>query len=161
MRPKSDKEIAGVKKISIHASHAGCDAFPVGYLLKYHSISIHASHAGCDYEYKQDTKHKLISIHASHAGCDAVGTYAVFLPSKFQSTHPMRDATKAFKDAVESAVKISIHASHAGCDFNTCNYTSSKLISIHASHAGCDRLAKKTIQMLNISIHASHAGCDY
>ena len=80
-------------RISIHASHAGCDfhhlhecdagqyfnpRIPCGMrlwtsilLIKLCAISIHASHAGCD---SKRTTGRLqiagISIHASHAGCD-------------------------------------------------------------------------------------------
>ena len=57
---------------------------------------------------------------------------------EFQSTHPMRDATKnGKKGAVYNA--ISIHASHAGCDQSRDSiWLFPKKISIHASHAGCD-----------------------
>ena len=104
--------------------------------------------------------------------------------SKFQSTHPMRDAT--FKATIASylAGEISIHASHAGCDFRRTNslsycwnfnpripcgmrlcpsleFTVIDFISIHASHAGCDFAVATTGGINAISIHASHAGCDF
>ena len=81
------------------------------------TISIHASHAGCDLRcFSSRYEAAFISIHASHAGCDraivnAVNELCNFnpripcgmrltllsgLPTQwtFQSTHPMRDATK-------------------------------------------------------------------
>ena len=80
------------------------------------SISIHASHAGCDAVAAQDDIDNLISIHASHAGCDEGNTsggkvdknfnpripcgmrrpqaVSMSAPCQFQSTHPMRDATR-------------------------------------------------------------------
>ena len=82
-------------------------------------------------------REQIISIHAPHAGCDGTtGTPAVrvtdFNPrtpcgvrrgtpfflrrrEKFQSTHPMRGATKKFFSTSRNA-RISIHAPHAGCD---------------------------------------------
>ena len=59
------------------------------------AISIHAPHAGCDLE-----KHPIesggitISIHAPHAGCDQSAVSNGF-NAIFQSTHPMRGATRA------------------------------------------------------------------
>ena len=83
-----------------------------------HQISIHASHAGCDIDFHEFGRlfHK-ISIHASHAGCDLSGTLLVAVMGLiFQSTHPMRDATRQPCRVPPSRYPISIHASHAGCD---------------------------------------------
>ena len=56
-----------------------------------------------------------ISIHAPHAGCDLLRVRGVCPCGLFQSTHPMRGATKnewiKFPEPI-----ISIHAPHAGCD---------------------------------------------
>ena len=78
-------------------------------------ISIHASHAGCDRVVRFYFNHFLISIHASHAGCDIAQLFLGMFLIKFQSTHPMRDAT-FIADFICPATIISIHASHAGCD---------------------------------------------
>ena len=82
--------------ISIHAPHAGCDNGQKRPHAPYGAISIHAPHAGCDY-YKgaQDILSK-ISIHAPHAGCDVIHPRLYSHPSAFQSTHPMRGATRTF-----------------------------------------------------------------
>ena len=102
--------------------------------------------------------------------------------SRFQSTHPMRDATGKPLHIFRSFT-ISIHASHAGCDPLLSSSHASDIISIHASHAGCDFSTHckvpSTIDfnpripcgmrhcwlavwvvVSRISIHASHAGCD-
>ena len=57
----------------------------------------------------------FISIHASHAGCDSQATEVIMAMIKFQSTHPMRDATELAGNCKNYRI-ISIHASHAGCD---------------------------------------------
>ena len=60
-------------------------------------ISIHAPHAGCDGEEKDDIIEKIkISIHAPHAGCDRILLTIWTSKRSFQSTHPMRGATKEF-----------------------------------------------------------------
>ena len=80
--------------ISIHASHAGCDALVSDQVsLLVPMISIHASHAGCDPGSRSPGSRIPISIHASHAGCDL-----------YRFIYPPGDPL------------ISIHASHAGCD---------------------------------------------
>ena len=100
----------------------------------------------------------------------------------FQSTHPMRDATKQqkclelmiqdFNPRIPCGMRhlrwtpellaevISIHASHAGCDSSIYFTRLINAISIHASHAGCDSSIYFTRLINAISIHASHAGCD-
>ncbi len=58
----------------------------------------------------------------------------------FQSTHPMRGATRDLWDFAGSH-RISIHAPHAGCDPALIGLTgNSHKISIHAPHAGCDTI---------------------
>ncbi len=78
-------------------------------------ISIHASHAGCD-GMSYFVKAKLYDFNP-RIPCGmrqlVVGTNVIMGP--FQSTHPMRDATKALFDDLAD-LEISIHASHAGCD---------------------------------------------
>ena len=100
----------------------------------------------------------------------------------FQSTHPLRGATRVPVD--RHAVRlISIHAPLAGCDalvtvlsamtgtFQSTHplrgATAGKkalvrqaLISIHAPLAGCDYTARQVALQLLISIHAPLAGCD-
>ena len=65
--------------ISIHAPRAGCDVLPYIQFLSVASISIHAPRAGCD-----DGAVGIASIHTS-----------------FQSTHPVRGATRKAVKAKE------------------------------------------------------------
>ena len=99
MRDATLSQSLGLKpggKISIHASHAGCDTKQIAGNTDHLGISIHASHAGCDDTASRVTcKPSLISIHASHAGCDFDTSSCTFSPKIFQSTHPMRDATRS------------------------------------------------------------------
>ena len=116
MRGATKRYIQGlwVLAISIHAPHAGCDAF-LRMPAALHQISIHAPHAGCDLKYIIDNHACLpISIHAPHAGCDMQ-----------RKAHGVEQW-------------ISIHAPHAGCDINHAGRWLHRLISIHAPHAGCD-----------------------
>ena len=146
-------------QISIHAPHARCDN-DGEQGTKLIIISIHAPHARCDPKRFANIAQKAISIHAPHARCDIVKTVfdremADFNPrtpcevrlftalngvasGEFQSTHPMRGATKdADLDRMQGT--ISIHAPHARCDhmqeMPALNWQS---ISIHAPHARCD-----------------------
>ena len=100
-------------------------------------ISIHATHAGGDYELRTNRNAGGISIHATHAGGDVTIRECGKGDGLFQSTPPMRVATRddgacgnrhdfnprhpcgwrrqytGYKDADG---KISIHATHAGGD---------------------------------------------
>ena len=58
------------------------------------SISIYAPHAGCDPAEPRIDRIRIISIHAPHVGCDEKDLIEIVSPSGFQSTHPMRGATK-------------------------------------------------------------------
>ena len=161
MRDATDAQTSkqGAIKISIHASHAGCDPLliliaasityfnpriPCG-MRRSGTIYLEAStdfnpRIPCGMRQKganMACKTKGISIHASHAGCDQRLGVIKLRISRFQSTHPMRDATA--EDAANWIDNnISIHASHAGCDEYTDLEAELEAISIHASHAGCD-----------------------
>ena len=93
-------------------------------------------------------KYFLISIHAPHAGCDFPSlSVNVRIVPKFQSTHPMRGATRGRRKLWLPRNKISIHAPHAGCDVcPVCGEETSVYISIHAPHAGCDTLKRLSTQ---------------
>ena len=100
----------------------------------------------------------------------------------FQSTHPVRGATKDDAFALV-APPISIHAPREGCDTRTTLLLSSHppfqsthpvrgatnetfrlaedvYISIHAPREGCDETALNDMQSTSISIHAPREGCD-
>ena len=83
-----------VKPISIHAPHAGCDYAFVSIVKFILDISIHAPHAGCDQISSWPLHLTLISIHAPHAGCDFKVPLGIAVGIPFQSTHPMRGATR-------------------------------------------------------------------
>ena len=80
---------------------------------------------------------KGISIHAPLAGCDCFHLLPHRASSGFQSTHPLRGATKAIVK-IEKLMKISIHAPLAGCDKTDYGSNAGAGISIHAPLAGCD-----------------------
>ena len=108
---------------------------------------------------------------------------AAHMSAEFQSTHPLRGATRVTPPAPRhplhfnprtpcgvrppekhirsSSCSISIHAPLAGCDAGayktTCVQT---VISIHAPLAGCDVVAVLACIAAGISIHAPLAGCD-
>ena len=106
---------------------------------KFFCISIHAPHAGSDptlHTHKGDNM--TISIHAPHAGSDTGYSKEGFSFEGFQSTLPMRGATKRIAcSAVHQG--ISIHAPHAGSDKAHAQNHYLDCISIHAPHAGSDR----------------------
>ena len=103
-----------------------------------YDISIHAPLTGCDrYTCIQCRYEMLISIHAPLTGCDSRSNqwnicFDYFNPrtpygmrlyileivkinEKFQSTHPLRDATVEGCDKY-ALIAISIHAPLTGCD---------------------------------------------
>ena len=80
-------------------------------------------------------------------------------PIKFQSTHPVRGATRCAYDLHAQRV-ISIHAPRAGCDTIFGGGTWEQIISIHAPRAGCDFIVPVDFMSFRISIHAPRAGCD-
>ena len=58
-------------------------------------ISIHAPREGCDPCRRGHGRHGMvISIHAPREGCDTTSKPTFALRVKFQSTHPVRGATK-------------------------------------------------------------------
>ena len=79
--------------ISIHAPLAGCDSLRPAFLPD-SDISIHAPLAGCDYGCEVDRSAKKISIHAPLAGCDHDLPFLYEQAKVFQSTHPLRGATR-------------------------------------------------------------------
>ena len=103
------------REISIHAPRAGSD-----------------THGQCSFGYGFS-----ISIHAPRAGSDAFILHFQCLFSLFQSTLPVRGATKA-RIGVEGPVDISIHAPRAGSDDGAAPAGMGVGISIHAPRAGSD-----------------------
>ena len=141
---------------------APCGARPSAYGVQCRNriISIHAPHAGrdCARTFRPWFRFR-ISIHAPHAGRDRP-RLILFLQScnfnprapcgarrrsqggrsskrKFQSTRPMRGATRRNAER-EPSRRISIHAPHAGRDYLYGFSHAQTPISIHAPHAGRD-----------------------
>ena len=190
--------------ISIHAPLAGCDQEICCKALGKDGISIHAPLAGCD-DHRVLFRHAVpISIHAPLAGCDLAVSRssrraANFNPrtpcgvrpesgnrrrqwEEFQSTHPLRGATRKRHDLHRKS-EISIHAPLAGCDrcwrrsrrrsshFNprtpcgvrrnrhTGGLTWTRFQSTHPLRGATDHrvLFRHAVP---ISIHAPLAGCD-
>ena len=184
--------------ISIHAPLAGCDpAQPMhrrllqvfqsthplrgataqitAYLQSLKDISIHAPLAGCDARCSYIHPQTSISIHAPLAGCDYLMPEFPAEDAIFQSTHPLRGATRPpcrssrrpahFNPRTPCGVRlpdariprrgrdISIHAPLAGCDPSPAFQSTHPLrgaTGLNYTRAG-DGL---------ISIHAPLAGCD-
>ena len=79
-----------------------------------------------------------ISIHAPLTGCDYFLQVAVLVSVQFQSTHPLRDATR-LDNFYSCFYNISIHAPLTGCDGGVrLGYNCYLYISIHAPLTGCD-----------------------
>ena len=103
-----------VAGISIHAPHAGrdgkADADDVG-----GGISIHAPHAGRDFSPASFRSTGSDFNPRAPCGARPIASNALKTRSTFQSTRPMRGATKALRH-VPLLPAISIHAPHAGRD---------------------------------------------
>ena len=150
--------------ISIHAPRAGCDVLP-RQDSKLSQISIHAPRAGCDHQTASKGHSEAISIHAPRAGCDlgrkacpartvhfnprtpcgvrqprAPATGATYL---FQSTHPVRGATREAADELRNYIFQSTHPVR-GATRSRAEDQAGQEISIHAPRAGCDTMAIDT-----------------
>ena len=181
VRRRADQPPPLRRHISIHAPLAGCDAEGHDYGAE-QLISIHAPLAGCDCDGKGAAWTDAISIHAPLAGCDASAETLCHIPRPFQSTHPLRGATKAV--ALEDApIDISIHAPLAGCDkgadvtkLQTALFQSTHPLrgaTLYCDHPPLGALFQSThplrgatfpcrssCKYKTISIHAPLAGCD-
>ena len=78
----------------------------------------------------------------------------------FQSTHPLRGATRP--QAGPKMVPCIFQSTHPlrGATSNCCVHYGFSEISIHAPLAGCDRGQRRSCYYKEISIHAPLAGCD-
>ncbi len=91
-RPYGYKKIKIKDGISIHAPHAGSDSLTV-FIISLLKISIHAPHAGSDVF--QSTHGRLITTFQSTPPMRGAtrAEYKAMIDEKFQSTPPMRGAT--------------------------------------------------------------------
>ena len=80
------------------------------------AISIHAPHTGRDLADKTVCATlNRISIHAPHTGRDGLIKFLIKVLDEFQSTRPIRGATKFTRNEIMTS-NISIHAPHTGRD---------------------------------------------
>ena len=125
--------------ISIHAAREGGDAngYDVG---KIDGISIHAAREGGDDFLAQQDHDKTISIHAAREGGDNSIFRCFIILIAFQSTPPVKAATK-IHFLFLPIHSISIHAAREGGDdkISSNNFLSNR-ISIHAAREGGDIL---------------------
>ena len=124
------------------------------------AISIHASREGCDDTAAIHRLGNIISIHASREGCDNKSYFYRKKQTRFQSTHPARDATSLSVNLLRRKI-ISIHASREGCDLLLSHHTTPTCI-FQSTHPARDAtvLQRHMGQPDRISIHASREGCD-
>ncbi len=123
-----------------------------------------------------------ISIHAPLAGCDAIPRGARNCKKRFQSTHPLRGATRLINSKDLRAKNFNprtpcgVRRWHSKRDFYYLEFQSTHPlrgatptssnpariadISIHAPLAGCDFVRSSSALKRCISIHAPLAGCD-
>ena len=126
-----------MKNISIHAPRAGRDSGARAAGRELSAISIHAPRAGRDLTVRLSAALGVISIHAPRAGRDLTANIRAHTLAIFQSTRPVRGATKPTQVGGTSCM-ISIHAPRAGRDLTGTGTTWIGLISIHAPRAGRD-----------------------
>ena len=124
------------------------------------SISIHAPLAGCDLQ-RQDVD----GVHPNFNPRTPCGVRLSSVEKDtgaiiFQSTHPLRGATRRLVKRGEP-VSISIHAPLAGCD-RARRKGSSILSKFQSTHPlrGATRRTRAYFSPQKISIHAPLAGCD-
>ena len=145
-------------------------------------ISIHAPLAGCDYSSHHSRQDHRNFNPRTPCGVRRGSAMTYTERAKFQSTHPLRGATKALENHQKGEI-ISIHAPLAGCDplrimlrtrpsnFNPrtpCGVglidwrSSPSLFLFQSTHPlrGATCCRECYLRAKNISIHAPLAGCD-
>ena len=145
-------------------------------------ISIHVPRAGCDLHLDLHGLVFVISIHVPRAGCDRSSVHSSLISGSFQSTYPVRGATRQ-RYRHDHPAHISIHVPRAGCDpatlstrspcphFNPrtpCGVRPSAIILSRScpryfnprTPCGVRRSAADRCPAGRISIHVPRAGCD-
>ena len=114
MRLDMQSSEAYVNSISIHAPLTGCDFNSSGTVI-FSNISIHAPLTGCDRwcSQMQFSRHRFQSTHPLRDATQS--KHRIFHVMQFQSTHPLRDATR-HSGSIIWLHQISIHAPLTGCD---------------------------------------------
>ena len=195
-----------VQPISIHAPRAGCDPpFSIAAKIIF-CISIHAPRAGCDalprfrfcsmcnFNPRTPCGVRLrrsflgfvfrpISIHAPRAGCDRQTQCYQRLYRQFQSTHPVRGATRNFAYVAgedsdfnpRTPCGVRLKAAYTGLPFGKFQSTHpvrgatqeggkgnmyNQFQSTHPVRGATKAVWLRAI-LITISIHAPRAGCDW
>ena len=124
-------------------------------------ISIHAPLAGCDKSTGRSSGRRNVNFNPrTPCGVRPRRWKTTKKAKLFQSTHPLRGATSAFRTQQSSDFGFqSTHPLRGATDiiFDCMNCMK---ISIHAPLAGCDSLNFEKTELEKISIHAPLAGCD-
>ena len=124
------------------------------------SISIHAAREGGDALLRELPFRTKISIHAAREGGDSINGTDKPGEELFQSTPPVRAATRE-REITRPRIGISIHAAREGGDCVRLGWRSCrKRISIHAAREGGDSIPFNINRKLTISIHAAREGGD-
>ena len=137
----ADGQVWGARGISIHAPREGSDIFPAASSASWLAISIHAPREGSDCISSAITMLALkISIHAPREGSDGGGNAVVFPHTRFQSTLPVRGATRRIlsrgRDKHEFQSTLPVRGATAALRL----YRPGGCISIHAPREGSDLL---------------------
>ena len=159
MRLYRSSMAAQLGTISIHASRMGCDWRCMFCHLSSSLISIHASRMGCDSSAASTSSNRIYFNPRIPYGMRLALTVPRGYFSKFQSTHPVWDATTSLRIAIRGQAFQSTHPVWDATTKAKPSYIKS-LISIHASRMGCDLLTLPIHVRQLISIHASRMGCD-
>ena len=122
-------------------------------------ISIHAAREGGDCIHDIISIFFTISIHAAREGGDASAYARSSSRTQFQSTPPVKAATKLSYLAIRGE-GISIHAAREGGDKGVKMLQKILQISIHAAREGGDALKDFSSISWRISIHAAREGGD-
>ncbi len=145
-------------------------------------ISIHAPRVGCDRALPRCPPRSVNFNPRTPCGVRRGRACGIYLPTRFQSTHPVWGATQNPRFACSNP-QISIHAPRVGCDYRRFAHgcrdsnfnprtpcgvrlllmavsTLFLVISIHAPRVGCDELTYDANEITAISIHAPRVGCD-
>ena len=122
-------------------------------------VSIHAPHAGRDHVNHTDAFGGI--GFNPRAPCGARQTAAGFPTGVqlFQSTRPMRGATKDLRWERDTETFQSTRPMRGATSYNSSPYLF-PTVSIHAPHAGRDEVHRDKIGQGFVSIHAPHAGRD-
>ena len=122
------------------------------------TISIHAPREGCDNLPKTCNEWFLISIHAPREGCDS-GSPHIVTPVAFQSTHPVRGATRPQRTAPHRRPFQSTHPVR-GATVKIVLETLNQLFQSTHPVRGATVFHVECFVALVISIHAPREGCD-